>query len=91
MGDAILRLVSLAGVLLGFAVMGRAVYAMFKAAANRKPGVGYPTAMDGLSLMFRQAIYTPEGLKWSMTYRRCVLGFFAIMAVLWMMNAVAGK
>jgi hypothetical protein len=58
------------------------VYAMFRAAANRKPGIGYFSALNGISLLFRNSLYTSDGLRWSTTYTKCAIGFVLIVAVL---------
>jgi len=60
---------------LAVAVWFRGFYAMFKAAANRKPGVSFWSAMNGLNLLFRNEPYTDLGVEWSKTYIRCMFGF----------------
>ena len=56
----------------------RAFYAMFKAAANRKPGVSFFKAINGINLLFWDEPYTEVGNQWCKTYIRCMLGFILL-------------
>jgi hypothetical protein len=63
------------------------IYAGFKAAANRKPGVNFWTAFSGVSLTFRPGLYTPEGLSWrkKVLWWNCVWVVFVFVgtAIAW--------
>jgi hypothetical protein len=78
------------GLLLAFFLF-RGFYAMFKAAANRKPGVSYLVALNNMSLAFRRSLYTPEGQRWSVIYLRCSLGFFGVAIAMWIVNVLARR
>jgi hypothetical protein len=64
-----------------FAICSRAAYASVKAAANRKPGVGFIWAMHFFPLLFLDSPYTEEGLKWATTFQRCFFGLILAVSV----------
>ncbi len=58
-------------------LIGRSVYAMFRAAANRSLGVSYFTALNGFVLMFPDSSYTSAGVSWCKVWRNSWLGAVA--------------
>jgi hypothetical protein len=69
----------------------RAVYASVKAAANRKPGVGFFAAFNTTAVLFSEGLYTSEGLKWCATYRRCISGFVVTIVAAIAVEAIRGS
>ena len=90
MREALLGTMFASAFILAAVLWFRGIHAMFKAAANRKPGVGYFTAINGVSLIFRDSLYTYEGLQWATTYGRCMLGFIVILVIELVIAKVTG-
>jgi hypothetical protein len=72
------------------ASFARGVYAMFKAAANRKTGIGYLAALRGVNRRLRPGLYTDDGLKWRTVYNRCVLGYLLGIIAAFVVETIRG-
>jgi hypothetical protein len=80
-----------AGNTVAVAIWIRCVYALYQAAANRRDGVWFLTAFSTMSCLFRDSLYTPEGLRWAVIHLKCALWFLAIMGAEFLYAAITGR
>ena len=75
MSEAILGSIRAIAFILIIGFTFRGPYAMFKAATHRKPGYKFLSVFNVESMLFRDAAFTDEGLKWCTTFQYCLLGW----------------